>query len=497
VPRHVLAIDQGTTGTTALVIDEGGSILGRGYSPVAQHYPQPGWVEHDANQIWQTVLDSTGAALTAASSPPIAAIGITNQRETTVLWDRRTGEPVAPAIVWQCRRTAERCDALRAAGLAPLFQERSGLVLDAYFSGTKVEWLLDHVPGARARAENGEVAFGTVDSWLIYRLTRGAAHVTDPSNASRTLLFDIRSGDWSPELLNQLNVPAGILPQVVPSSAVVGHVASGIGALPPGTPIAGIAGDQQAALFGQACYALGTAKTTYGTGCFLLLNTGSDAVTSRNQLLTTAAWQLGPQQPLTYALEGSVFIGGAVVQWLRDELGLIQTAAETAALAGSVLDTGGVYVVPAFTGLGAPYWDQAARGAIVGLTRGTGRAQLVRAALESIAHQVVDVVEAMEADSNAPLREMRVDGGAAGNDFLMQFQADLLDRTLMRPVNLETTAFGAAALAGLATGVWSSLDDVAATLRVERTFEPSMSASERDRLPAGWHDALRRTRSRS
>jgi glycerol kinase len=378
--------------------------------------------------------------------------------------------------------------------LADLFQERSGLVLDAYFSGTKIEWLLDHTPRAREHAESGRIAFGTVDSWLVYRLTGGAAHVTDVSNASRTLLLDIHSGAWSDELLERLRVPRAVLPEVVPSASVVGHVATGIGVIPSGTPIAGIAGDQQAALFGQACFAPGTAKTTYGTGCFLLLNTGANAVTSRNQLLTTIAWQLGAQNQLTYALEGSVFVGGAVVQWLRDELGLIATAAETSEIAASVADAGGVYVVPAFTGLGAPYWDQAARGTIVGLTRGTGRAQLVRAALEGIAHQVTDVVEAMRVDSGTPLAVMRVDGGAAANDFLMQFQADLLDCPVARPANLETTAFGAAALAGLTTGVWSSLDEIAATLSVERSFEPRMAASQRDRLRAGWQDAIRRTR---
>jgi len=495
VPHPGLAIDQGTAGTTALVIDEGGSVVGRGYAPVTQHYPRPGWVEHDAEQIWQTVLQASADALGAAGTPALAAIGITNQRATTILWDRRTGRPIAPTVVWQCRRTAERCDALRAAGLTDLFQQRTGLVLDAYSSGTKVEWLLDHTPGARANAESGDIAFGTVDSWLVYRLTGGAAHVTDVSNASRTLLLDIHTGAWSDELLDRLRVPRAVLPEVVPSAAVVGHVAIGVGAIPPGTSIAGIAGDQQAALFGQACFAPGTAKTTYGTGCFLLLNTGANAISSRNQLLTTIAWRLADRDPLTYALEGSVFVGGAVIQWLRDELGLIATAAETSELALSVPDTGGVYVVPAFTGLGAPYWDQAARGTIVGLTRGTGRAHLVRASLEAIAHQVADVVEAMAADTGEPLREMRVDGGAAANDFLLQFQADLLGVPVKRPANLETTAFGAAALAGLATGVWSSLHDIAATLTVESTFEPTMPASQRERLRAGWQDAIRRTRS--
>ena len=493
--RAILAIDQGTTGTTVLAISQDGRILGKGYAPVQQHYPQPGWVEHDALQIWQSVLDAAAHALTAAQGPQITAIGITNQRETTVLWDRLTGEPVAPAIVWQCRRTASRCDELRAAGLAPLFQERTGLVLDAYFSGTKVAWLLNNVPGARQRAMAGNLLFGTVDSWLVWKLTGGASHVIDITNASRTLLFDLHHGTWGDELLEALHVPRQVLPRVVASSGITGATAAGLGAIPAGVPIAGIAGDQQAALFGQGCFEPGSAKTTYGTGCFLLLNTGTAAVASRHQLLTTVAWQFQSEAARVYALEGSVFIGGAVVQWLRDELGLITTAAETEQIALSVPDTAGVYLVPAFTGLGAPYWDQDARGTITGLTRGVNRAHIVRAALEGIAHQVADVVGAMEADSGLPLLAMRVDGGAAANDFLMQFQADLLDRPLVRPANLETTAFGAAALAGLATGFWRSLDEISATFRVERTFEPQMSRLDRERHRAGWKDAVRRTRS--
>jgi glycerol kinase len=496
--RTVLAIDQGTTGTTVLVINQDGRVLGRGYAAVQQHYPQPAWVEHDPEQIWQTVLQAAELALAQAGTEArasLAGLGITNQRETTVLWNRRTGEPVERAIVWQDRRTAARCDSLRAAGKAGLFQERAGLVLDAYFSGTKVEWLLEHTPGAREVAEASDLCFGTVDTWLIWKLTGGEVHATDPSNASRTLLYDIHEGAWSDALLAELNVPRAILPQVLPSSGVFGSVAGGLGHLPAGLPIAGIAGDQQAALFGQACFTEGTAKTTYGTGCFLLLNTGAQPVASRQQLLTTVAWRLGERVPLAYALEGSVFIGGAVVQWLRDELGLIQHAAETDQIARSVPDTGGVYVVPAFAGLGAPYWDQGARGTITGLTRGTNRAHLVRAGLEAIAHQVTDVVDAMAADAGSALSTMRVDGGASANDFLMQFQADLLDRPVQRPANLETTAFGAAALAGLATGVWASQEEVAATLSVERTFMPAMAQSERERLREGWHDAVRRTRS--
>ena len=494
--RTLLAIDQGTTGTTALVIDEGGRILGRGYSAVTQRYPHPAWVEHDATQIWHTVQHSTSQALEAAGHPTLTAIGITNQRETTVLWDRHTGEPLAPAIVWQCRRTAARCDELRANHLAPVFQATTGLILDAYFSGTKIEWLLDQVPDARHRAANGDLCAGTIDSWLVYKLTSGQEHLTDVTNASRTLLYDIHAADWSDRLLTALHVPRAILPRVVPSSGVLGETAPLPGAaVPAGIPIAGMAGDQQAALFGQAAFTAGSAKTTYGTGCFLLLNTGNTAVPSEHQLLTTVAWQLDRKSPLTYALEGSVFIGGALVQWLRDELQLISTAAETSELADSVPNSAGVFVVPAFAGLGAPYWDQAARGAIVGLTRGAGRAHVVRAALEGIAHQVADVVEAMNADSGQTLTEMRVDGGAAANDFLMQFQADLLGVPVKRPTNLATTAFGAAALAGLATGVWSSLDEIAATLSVERTFQPRMGPTERDRLRAGWRDAVRRTRS--
>ncbi|HEV2125827.1 MAG TPA: glycerol kinase GlpK [Chloroflexota bacterium] len=496
MPENViLAIDQGTTGTTALIVDRAGAILGRGYAPVTQHYPQPGWVEHDARQIWQTVLDAVGQAVSDAGSPNIVGIGITNQRETTVLWNRATGEPVGPAIVWQCRRTASRCNALTAAGRDTLIQERSGLVLDAYFSGTKVEWLLDHVPDLRSRAADGQILFGTVDSWLLWNLTGGTVHATDVSNASRTMLLDVDTGNWSPDLLGTLNVPAEVLPEVVPSSGVIGHSTAQLGVIPEATPIAGMAGDQQAALFGQACYTPGSAKTTYGTGCFLLLNTGTERAHSRNRLLSTVAWRLGADAPLVYALEGSVFAGGSVVQWLRDELGLISTAAETASIAESVAGTQGVYLVPAFTGLGAPYWDQDARGTIVGLTRGTNRAHLVRAALESIAHQVTDVVEAMTADSGASLVTMRVDGGAAANNFLMQFQADLLGIPVLRPANLETTAFGAAALAGLATGVWSSQEEIGNTLRAERRFEPQMTSTKRADLRAGWRDAVARSRS--
>jgi glycerol kinase len=493
----ILAIDQGTTGTTALAVGRSGAVLSRGYAVVDQFFPQPGWVEHDALQLWQTVLDASGQALAglgpAATARPVA-IGLTNQRETTVVWDRRSGEPVGPAIVWQCRRTAQRCDALRAEGMSGLFQDRTGLVLDAYFSGTKLEWLLEHVPGLAARAEAGEVAFGTVDSWMLWNLTAGAVHATDVSNASRTLLLDVDGGNWAPDLLSTLHVPQAILPRVVPSSGVVAETA-GSEAIPAGVPIAGLAGDQQAALFGQACFSAGEAKTTYGTGCFLLLTTGPQRALSQNRLLSTIAWQLGAGAPLEYALEGSVFTGGSVVQWLRDELGLVASASETAALARSVADSAGVSFVPAFTGLGAPYWDQHARGAITGLTRGTTRAHLVRAALEGIAQQVADVVEAMAADSGAELAQMNVDGGAAANDFLMQFQADVLGCPVARPAQLETTALGAAFLAGLATAFWSGTDDLAAARRVERRFDPSMGDDQRQDLRAAWRSAVDRART--
>jgi glycerol kinase len=493
----LLAIDQGTTGTTVLVLDATGRVRSRGYAAVVQRYPQPGWVEHDAQQIWQTVLDAAAEALAAPGLPRLAAIGIANQRETTVVWDRHTGEPVAPAIVWQCRRTAGRCDELRRAGVAGLLQARTGLVLDAYFSGTKLEWILRHVPGVAERAARGDVLFGTIDSWLVWKLSAGAAHVTDVSNASRTLLLDTATGRWSPELLDLFGVPPAMLPAIVPNAGPIAEsVAGDHSAIPAGVPIAGMAGDQQAALFGQACFAPGSAKTTYGTGCFLLLNTGDRRVESTHQLLGTVAWRLGATSALQYALEGSVFVGGAAVQWLRDELGLIRTAAETGAIAALVPDTGGVYVVPAFTGLGAPYWDQDARGAITGLTRGTTRAHLVRATLEGIAHQVADVVEAMAADTGETLAEMKVDGGAAANDFLMQFQADLLGRAVLRPAMLETTALGAAALAGLGIGLWASPDEIAAAQVIERRFEPRIGDAERHRQREGWRDAVRRTRSK-
>jgi glycerol kinase len=491
--RYVLALDQGTSGSTALVIDAEGAVTARGYAGLPQRYPQPGWVEHDPEEIWATVGEAARHALAEArvTGGEIAAVGITNQRETTIVWDRRTGAPIHPAIVWQCRRTAAMCDALKAAGVEPLVRERTGLVLDAYFSGTKIRWLLDHVPGARRRAERGELAFGTVDAWLVWKLTGGRVHATDATNASRTLCLGLRSVDWDDEMLELLGVPRAVLPAVVDSSGVCAET-SDVGWLPAGVPIAGIAGDQQAALFGQACYEPGSAKNTYGTGCFALLNTGAVPVVSGHGLLTTVAWRIGGRA--TYALEGSVFIAGAAVQWLRDGLGIVTRAAETQALAESIDDTGGVYFVPAFVGLGAPYWDPYARGTLVGLTRGTTRAHLVRATLEAIAYQSRDVLEAMAADAKVALRALKVDGGAVANDFLCQFQADVLDAAVLRPRVIETTALGAAFLAGLGSGFWRSLDALASRQAVERTFTPRMDAATRARRYDGWRRAVERSR---
>jgi glycerol kinase len=486
----VLALDQGTTSSRAIVFDHAGSIRAVAQQEFTQFYPQPGWVEHDATEIWATQSGVVAEALAKAGidAAHVAAIGITNQRETTILWERASGKPIAPAIVWQDRRTAPMCDDLRKAGHADLFSRKTGLVLDAYFSGTKLRWLLDHVPAARKRAMRGELAFGTVDSWLIWKLTGGREHVTDASNASRTLLFDIHRGEWDDELLALLDVPRSVLPTVVSSSGVCGEWKDGSARV----PIAGIAGDQQAALFGQACLEPGLAKNTYGTGCFLLLNTGRVAVASKNNLVTTVAWQ---RDGVTdYALEGSVFIGGAVVQWLRDELHLIRSAPEVEALAASVPDNGGVYVVPAFAGLGAPHWDPYARGAIFGLTRGSGAGHIARAALESIAYQSAEILDAMEADAKIKLAELRVDGGAAANDLLMQFQADLLGVPVIRPKILETTALGAAYLAGLAVGYWRDEGDIAANWRVDRRFEPSMSRDHARELTAGWKKAVARAK---
>jgi glycerol kinase len=491
--RFVLALDQGTTGSTTLVVDADGAVRGRGYAELPQHFPRPGWVEHDPDAIWATVERSAAAALEAAGAAPadVAAVGITNQRETAVVWERATGRPIHHAIVWQCRRTAEMCDRLKRDGLEPLFKRKTGLVLDAYFSGTKIRWLLDHVPGARAKAERGDLAFGTVDTWLLWRLTGGRVHATEPSNASRTLCFDIHRLAWDAELLDALGVPASLLPALRPSAGVFGETARG-GLLPAGIPISGIAGDQQAALFGQNCLEPGAAKNTYGTGCFLLVNTGERAVASTHGLVTTVAWQLG--DVATYALEGSVFIAGAAIQWLRDGLGILAQAAETQAMAESVADTGGVYLVPAFVGLGAPYWDPYARGALVGLTRGTGRAHLARAALESIAYQSRDVLDAMAADSGAPIRALRVDGGAAANDFLCQFQADMLGVEVHRPAVTETTGLGAAYLAGVGAGLWKP-GELGARWRLDRCFTPSLAPAAREAAYRGWQRAVERARA--
>ncbi len=487
----IIALDQGTTSSRAIVFDRTGTIRGAAQREFRQVFPQPGWVEHDASEIWASQSGVLAEALAKAgtNARDIAAIGITNQRETTVVWERATGRPIANAIVWQDRRTAPLCDELREAGHAPLFARKTGLVLDAYFSGTKLKWLLDNVAGARARAERGELAFGTIDTWIIWQLTGGRVHCTDPSNASRTLLFDIHAGAWDEELLALLDVPRSLLPQVVPSSGVCGHAAiDGVD-----IPIAGIAGDQQAALFGQACLTPGLAKNTYGTGCFLLLNTGNQAVNSRNNLLTTVAWQRGGVTD--YALEGSVFMGGAVVQWLRDGLKIIRTAPEVEALAESVPDNGGVYLVPAFAGLGAPHWDAYARGAIFGLTRGATGGHIARAALEAIAFQSADVLAAMEKDAGIKLAELRVDGGATGNNLLMQFQADILGVPVVRPRVRETTALGAAYLAGLAVGYWKGTDDIAANWQVDRRFEPAMSRDRIAELRAGWEKAVARAKA--
>ncbi len=495
--RYVLALDQGTTSSRAIVFDHGGNVVHVAQQEFRQHFPEPGWVEHDASEILATQQQVMHEALRGAGVTPaaLAAIGITNQRETTVLWERESGRPLARAIVWQDRRTAARCDELRAQGKAALIQARTGLVLDAYFSGTKLAWLLEHIPGARARAERGELAFGTIDSWLLWHLTAGRVHATDPSNASRTLLFDIHRNDWDDELLALFGIPRAVLPAVRPSSGVFGSAElDGVA-----VPIAGIAGDQQAALFGQACHAPGMAKNTYGTGCFLLLNTGGDAVTSRNHLLTTTAWQLGgdggtPGRP-SYALEGSVFIGGAVVQWLRDGLRAIRSAADVEALAAEVPDAGGVYLVPAFAGLGAPHWDAYARGAMFGLTRGSNIAHIARAALEAIAFQSTEVLHAMQKDAGIRLSELRVDGGATANNLLMQIQADLLGVPVVRPKVLETTALGAAYLAGLAVGFWQGPADIAANWQVDRVFEPTLSRERASAMLAGWGEAVERSKA--
>jgi glycerol kinase len=489
---YILALDQGTTSSRAILFDHGGAVVAVAQREFPQIFPKPGWVEHDPKEIWasQIAVAAEAVARAQAGARSVAAIGIANQRETTVVWDRATGEPICNAIVWQDRRTADRCDRLKADGFDTLVREHTGLVIDAYFSGTKLAWILDNVDGARAKADQGRLAFGTIDSWLVWKLTGGRVHVTDVSNASRTMLFNIHTRQWDDELLRMLDVPASLLPEVRASSEVYGHVAGGLGL--DGVPVAGIAGDQQAALFGQMCVKPGMAKNTYGTGCFLLQNTGERPVASDNRLLTTIAWNVGGRTE--YALEGSVFIGGAVVQWLRDGLGLIRHSSDVERLASSVPDNGGVYLVPAFAGLGAPHWDAYARGTIVGLTRGSNAGHIARAAIESIAYQVGDLLDAVHRDAGMALGELRVDGGAAGNDLLMQFQADLLRVPVVRPTVTETTAIGAAYLAGLAVGFWSSPEEIARQWRAERRFEPTMASSDADRLRDRWHDALRRAK---
>jgi len=494
---YVLAIDQGTTGSTVLVIDKGGAVAGRAYSEFTQHYPKPGWVEHDAAEIWEVTVKVIEAAIGDARIKPaeLAAIGITNQRETTVVWDRKTGEPVHNAIVWQCRRTADICDELKKRGLENKVREKTGLVIDAYFSGTKIKWILDNVAGARERARAGELCFGTIDSWLIHKLSGGKAHVTDHTNASRTMIYNIEKLDWDDELLEILDVPRAMLPEAKKSAGEFAR--TDCAALGAGVPITGVAGDQQSALFGQGCFEPGTIKNTYGTGCFCLIHTGEASLRSEAGLVTTVACNAdgGP----AYALEGSIFITGAAVQWLRDELKIIDDAAETEKIARSVDDTAGVYMVPAFVGLGAPYWDPHARGAIIGLTRGAGRAHIVRATLEAIAYQTRDMVDAMKEDlernqTGFEIKDLRVDGGACRNDFLMQFQADVLGVTVDRPAMIETTSLGAAYLAGLGVGLWPDAKTLAALRKTAKKFSPRMSEGDRDKCYQGWKDAVARVR---
>ena len=490
--KYILALDQGTSSSRAIVFDHDGNIRSTAQQEFTQHFPKPGWVEHDPMEIWASEAAVIAEAISkiGINGLDIAAIGITNQRETTIVWDAETGAPVYNAIVWQDRRTSEFCDSLKAKGLVDKIREKTGLIIDAYFSGTKIKWILDNVPGARERAEAGKLRFGNVDSWLVWQLTRGEVHVTDVSNASRTMLFNINSLEWDRELMELLGIPASMMPRVCSSSEVYGYTKTTIFAHE--VPIAGIAGDQQAALFGQMCTTPGSVKNTYGTGCFLLMNTGEKPILSKNNLLTTVAWKIG--ETVNYALEGSIFVGGSVVQWLRDGLGIIRSSSEIEALATSVPDNGGVYFVPALTGMGAPYWDQYAHGVICGITRGTTAAHIARAALEGIAFQTMDIVSAMERDAGVPLAELKVDGGASRNNLMMQFQADILGANVIRPEVTETTAMGACYLAGLAVGYWSSLDEIKQQWKAERTFAPSgadMTASK-----DGWKDAISRTVTR-
>ena len=486
--QYIMALDAGTTSNRCILFDQEGRVRAAAQKEFPQIFPKPGWAEHDAREIWATQLGVAVEAMgkIGATAADIAAIGITNQRETTVVWDRATGEPMYNAIVWQCRRTSAYCDELKARGYAEAIRRKTGLVVDAYFSGPKIRWILDNVPGARRRAEAGDLLFGTVETWLIWLLTGGRVHVTDYSNASRTMLFNINTLDWDEELLDLMDIPRSMLPTPVPSSQVYGETDPGF--FGRSIPIAGAAGDQQAALFGQACFTPGQAKNTYGTGCFLLMNTGDKPVFSNSGLVTTVAWGLGSR--VSYALEGSIFVAGAAIQWLRDEMRLIDSAADSEYHAGKVADTAGCYVVPAFTGLGAPYWDQYARGAIVGLTRGVNKNHIIRATLESMAYQVSDVLEAMRADSGIALTSLKVDGGASSNNVLMQLQADILQVTVHRPVCVETTALGAAYLAGLAVGYWSSQEEIARNWAVDRTFLPAITTQERDKKLQGWKRAV-------
>ena len=492
--KYVLAIDQGTTGTTVILFDRQSEMVGKVYQEFTQYYPKPGWVEHDALEIWAGTLELLERIFqeTGVNPADVAAIGVTNQRETMVLWDRKTGEPVTRAIVWQCRRTAGICDDLRRQGLEPLFKQKTGLILDAYFSGTKLKWVFDHRPELRERAGKGELAFGTIDSWLIYKLTGGQRHITDYSNASRTLLFNIADLKWDCDLLDALDIPEEILPEVVPSSAVYGHTAE-LGRIPAGIPIAGAAGDQQAALFGQTCFEPGTIKATFGTGAFILMNTGSRLISSDRGLVTTVAW--GIDGKVDYALEASVFVAGAAVQWLRDELGLIKQAAETEALALSVPDTNGVYFVPSFVGLGAPHWEPYVRGMMMGITRGVTKSHLVRATLEAIVFQTKDVVDVMAADAQLPLKVLKVDGGASVNNFICQFLADLTDIEVQRPRIFETTALGAAYLAGLAVGFWNSPEEIREYWQADQVYKPEMRQAQRLRLAKGWDKAIASAKS--
>ncbi|MDE5420238.1 glycerol kinase GlpK [Labilibaculum sp. DW002] len=491
--KFILSLDQGTTSSRAIIFNKKGEVVSSAQKELTQIFPKPGWVEHDANEIWSTQAGVAAEAIMSADANGlnIAGIGITNQRETTVVWDRETSQPIYNAIVWQDRRTSKYCDELRANGHADMIQDKTGLIIDSYFSGTKVKWILDNVEGAREKAEAGKLAFGTIDSWLIWKLTQGKVHVTDVSNASRTLLYNIKTLEWDIEMLELLNIPKSMLPEVKSSSEVYGHTVTTLFAH--SVPISGIAGDQQAATFGQMCIEPGAVKNTYGTGCFMLCNTGNKPVKSKNNLLTTIGWQINGET--TYCLEGSIFMGGAIVQWLRDGLGIIKSSADVEALASSVQDNGGVFMVPALTGLGAPHWDQYARGTIVGLTRGSTAAHIARAALEGIAFQVTDVLKAMEADAGIEIRELRVDGGAAINDLLMQFQSDILDMPVYRPKILETTALGAAYLAGLAVGYWDGVEDIKEQWQMDKKFEPTMPEDEAKRLLTGWDKALGRSKN--